>query len=68
MQIGTNVAHQADKDGLINCVEQIQLTNMQAREALSRRQRASLACRNLSSAAVRKPKGQIVKDSATSQQ
>ena len=68
MQIGTNVASPADKEGVINSAEQIQMTNRQASEAPSQRQRVSLASRNLSSAAVRKPKGQIVKDNATSQQ
>ena len=68
MQIGPNVASPADKEGVINCAKQIQLTNMQTSEAPSRRRRASLVSRNLSSAAVRKPKGKIVKDNATSQQ
>ena len=42
-QIGTNVASPADKDGVIDCVEQIQLTNMRASEAPSRRQGTTLA-------------------------
>ena len=41
--IGTNVASPADKDGVINHAEQIQLTNMQASEAPSWRRGASLA-------------------------
>ena len=40
--IGTNVASLADKDGVINCAEKIQLTNMQSSEAPSRRWGASL--------------------------
>ena len=39
---GTNVASPADKDGVINCAEQIQLTNMGASEAPSWRRGPSL--------------------------
>ena len=39
----TNAASPADKDVIINCAEKIQLTNMRASEAPSRRQGASLA-------------------------
>ena len=39
---GTYIASPADKDGVINCAEQIQLTNMRASEAPSRRRGASL--------------------------
>ena len=42
-QCETNVASPADKDGVINCAEQIKLTNIRANEALSQRQGASLA-------------------------
>ena len=42
-QTGTNVASPADEDGVINCTEQIQLTNRRASEAPSRRRGASLA-------------------------
>ena len=34
---GTYASSPADKDGIINCAEQIQLTEMQAIEAQSRR-------------------------------
>ena len=40
---GTNVASPADEEGVIDCAEQIQLTEMQASEAPSSRQGASLA-------------------------
>ena len=43
VEFATTVASSADKDVVINCAEQIQLTNMQASEALSRRQGASMA-------------------------
>ena len=39
---GTNVASPADKDVKFNCAKQIQLTNMRASEAPSRRRGASL--------------------------
>ena len=42
-QIGTNVASSADKDGVIDCAKQVQLTNIRASEAPSRRRGASLA-------------------------
>ena len=41
--IGTNVASPADKDGVINCAEQIQLTNMLASKAPRLRLRDLLA-------------------------
>ena len=41
-ETGTYVASPADKDGVHNCVEQIQLTNVRASEAPRRRRGASL--------------------------
>ena len=41
--IGTSVSSLADKDGVVDCAEQIQLTEIQASEASSRRRGALLA-------------------------